>query len=93
MAISVNVCSRILLITLSIMLCFIHLFLIFVQKHNLAFEIVKTTFQMEQMIKQAPGSSLHNMTDVEYHRYTDLLKKKSAMSAEVHALMINDGDL
>ena len=48
---------------------------------------------MEQLIKQAPGSSLYNMNGAKFIRYADLMKKKNAMLDEIHALMINDGDL
>ncbi|CAF1078985.1 unnamed protein product [Rotaria sordida] len=64
-----------------------------IDKHRLAFEIMKITFQMEDMIKQTPNSLLHEMNNNEYVRYTDLLKRKSAMIDELQKLMLNDGDL
>lgn len=48
---------------------------------------------MEILVKQAPNSSLHNMHNDDYNRYTTLQKEKSAMVQELETLMRLDGDL
>ncbi|CAF3159781.1 unnamed protein product [Rotaria socialis] len=64
-----------------------------IQKHQLAFDIMKITLKMEQMIEHAPNSKLYNMSNVDYTRFMALNKRKCEMIDELKTLMNNDGDL
>jgi hypothetical protein len=54
---------------------------------------MKISFQLEALLQKTPGNVIHNMTDAQFTVYNTLIKQKSAMSEELHLLMINDGNL
>jgi len=58
------------------------------QKNKFAFDLMKITFQLETILEQTPNHAIHNMSDAQTTAYITLTKQKSAMSEELHLLMI-----
>ena len=66
---------------------------VFFQKFELAFEIMKLTFTMDQIVQQAPNGLFHNMSPTDVLRHCDLSRKKDEMMDQLKMLMINDHDI
>ncbi len=59
----------------------------------MAFDIIKITFQIEEWLQQVPGSLVHNMTTVQFERYSTLAKEKADMIEEIRTLMVSYEDM
>ena len=54
---------------------------------------MRITFEINALLQVVPGGIVLNMTPEQSVKYTALMRETSAMTQELHALMIHDGDI
>ena len=56
-------------------------------------EIMRLTFRMDLLVGQAPNGVVHTLNATKSAQYSNMMVKKQQLTAELFALMTNNGDL